>query len=133
MKHVEVVAAVIKKEGKIFCCQRGPGRELEGFYEFPGGKIKDGETKEAALKREIEEELKSSISVDEYIMTVEHDYPTFHITMYAFYCTLLSGQLDLTEHTNKKWCTINELALLDFAPADIPIVKKVLKSPLFFG
>ena len=125
MKTINVVAAIIIKDNKIFICQRGPGRSLAGYYEFPGGKIENGETHQQALIREIKEELKSEISVDKYFMTVEHDYETFHLTMHTYLCTLLSGELILSEHANKAWCFPNELEKYEFAPADKPIIDKL--------
>ncbi len=134
MKNVEVVCAVIKnKDNKIFVCERGPGRALEGFWEFPGGKREEGETNEEALIREIEEELDSLIKVDKYLMTVEHTYPDmppykgFHITMHAYLCELIKGKLELSEHIAAKWADENDLRSLEFADADKPIVEKLLK------
>lgn len=126
MKKVEVVAAVIQKDNKIFCAQRNLSKSMGGKWEFPGGKIELGETKEEALVREIKEELDSDILVDKYLMTVEHDYPTFHITMHAYSCTLVKGKLTLKEHNNSVWLSKEELLSLDWADADKPIVNKLL-------
>ena len=126
MKKVEVVAAVIQKDNKIFCAQRNLSKSMGGKWEFPGGKIEIGETKEEALVREIKEELDSDIVVDKYLMTVEHDYSTFHITMHAYLCTLVKGELTLKEHNDSIWLTKEELLSLDWAEADMPIVNKVL-------
>lgn len=123
---MEVVAAVIvNNKGEYFCCRRGSGRALEGYLEFPGGKTEPLESKENALKREIEEELYSKINILKFITTVEHDYTDFHITMHAYLCELLSGDLTLTEHTEKKWLSPKDMNLADFAPADRPIVEKL--------
>ena len=130
MKHVEVVCALIQNEnGKIFCCQRGPGRALEGKWEFPGGKIEPNETQEQAIFREIKEELKSKIEVIKYIGVSNYDYTElekpFSITMYAYLCKLISGNLELTEHISSKWCSVDEMMQMDFATADILFLKKV--------
>ena len=127
MKHIEVVCALIQnEEGKIFCCKRGPGRALANKWEFPGGKIEQNETKEEALVREIKEELKSDIKVIKYIGVSKHEYTDlekpFSITMYAYLCKLIDGDLELTEHVDSCWTTINEMKLLDFAAADIPLI-----------
>ena len=127
MKKVEVVAAIIQKDNKIFCAQRNLSKSMGGKWEFPGGKIEAGETREEALVREIKEELDSDIIVDKYLMTVEHDYPTFHITMHAYLCTLVKGELILKEHNDSIWLTKEELSSLDLADADKPIVNKIIK------
>ena len=130
MKKVEVVAAVIQKDNKIFCAQRNLSKSMGGKWEFPGGKIEVGETKEEALVREIKEELDSDIVVDKYLMTVEHDYPTFHITMHAYLCTLVKGKLLLKEHNDSVWLSKEELLSLDWADADKPIVKEIIKNDI---
>lgn len=126
MRRIEVVAAVIEKDDKIFCAQRNLTKSMGGKWEFPGGKIEVGETNEEALVREISEEFDSEIKVNEYIMTVEHDYPTFHITMHAYLCTLVNGELKLKEHNDSTWLTKENLLTLDWADADKPIVKKLI-------
>lgn len=127
MKVVEVVAAVIKKDNKIFCAQRNLSKSMGGKWEFPGGKIEEGEAREEALVREIKEELDSDIAVDKYLMTIEHDYPTFHITMHAYLCTLVKGELTLKEHNDSAWLSKEELLELDWAEADKPIVDMILR------
>ena len=127
MKHVEVVCALIQNEdGKIFCCQRGPGRALANKWEFPGGKIEENETKEEALIREIREELKSDIEVIKYIGISNHKYADlekpFSITMYAYLCKLIKGDLELTEHIDSRYADVNEMKLMDFAGADVPLI-----------
>ncbi len=131
MKIIEVVAAVIKKDGKILATQRGYG-EFKGGCEFPGGKPEVGETKEQALKREIKEELNADIEVNDYICTVEYDYPNFHLTMHTYFSTLLSDNLELVyhdeerlEHESMKWLSKDELENVDWLGADIEIVKKL--------
>ncbi len=131
MKHVEVVCALIQnKDGKIFCCQRGHGRALEGKWEFPGGKIEPNETNEQAIVREIKEELKSDIEVIQYIGTSNYEYKElekpFSITMYAYLCRLLSGELELTEHISSKWVTLEEMKKMDFAQADILVLEYLI-------
>ena len=125
MKHVEVVCALIEnEEGKIFCCKRGPGRALEGYWEFPGGKVEAHETHEETIVREIKEELKSDIIPLEYIGGSNYTYPDmppykgFSITMYAYRCKLVKGNLELTEHVEKAWKTKAEMKNMNFAEAD---------------
>ena len=125
MKKIEVVAAIIQNENKIFCAQRNLFKSNGGKWEFPGGKIETGETREDALIREIKEEFDGDIVVDKYIMTVEYDYPTFHITMHAYLCTLLKKELTLKEHNDSIWLTKKELLNLDWAEADLPIVNMI--------
>ena len=127
MKHVEVVCAVIRNDkNEIFCCKRGPGRALEGYWEFPGGKVESNETHEETIIREIKEELKSVIEPIRYIGVSNYEYAAlekpFSITMYAYECKLISGELELTEHTEKKWVKDADLDKVNFAPADRPIV-----------
>ncbi|MBN2693854.1 (deoxy)nucleoside triphosphate pyrophosphohydrolase [bacterium] len=128
MKIIEVVAAVIIKNGKILCTQRGYNRvDYVSFkYEFPGGKIEIGETQEEALKREIQEELKIDIEILKKYITVEHSYPDFKIIMHSFICKTYSAEPELTEHINSVWLEKNYLTTLDWAPADLPIVLKLV-------
>lgn len=124
MKEIEVVAAIIHENGKIFATQRGYG-EFAGGWEFPGGKLEKGESPEHALVREIQEELNTTIEVGELIETVEYDYPTFHLKMYCYLCQRVSGQLDLLEHSAAKWLTKETLTSVDWLPADIAVVEKL--------
>lgn len=132
MKHVEVVCAVIRNDNnEIFCCKRGPGRVLDGFWEFPGGKVEPYETHEETIVREIKEELKTTIEPLKYIGVSNHEYTDlekpFSITMYAYECKLIEGELELTEHTEKKWVKVEDLKNINFAAADLPIVKLITK------
>lgn len=124
MKTIRVVAAVILSEGKIFVTQRGYG-DFKGGWEFPGGKIEDGETPEAALKREILEELDTEITVGELIDTIEYDYPEFHLSMDCFWCEILSGNLVLKEHEAARWLDKENLYSVDWLPADVSLIEKV--------
>ncbi len=126
MKQIEVVAAIIRKEGKLFATQRGYG-DFKDWWEFPGGKMEPGETPEEALIREIREELSTEISVDEFLCTVEYDYPAFHLTMHCFLCSLLTEALHLNEHEAAQWLRNDELDSVNWLPADM-IVIEVLKT-----
>jgi len=126
MKQIEVVAAIIRKEDKIFATQRGYG-EWKDWWEFPGGKKEAGETPEEALKREIQEELETEISVDEFLCTVEYDYPKFRLTMHCYWCHIESGCLTLNEHEAARWLTKDELDSVKWLPADKEVVDKVKK------
>lgn len=128
MKTIEVVAAVILRGNKVFCTQRGYG-DFKDMWEFPGGKMEPGETPQEALIREIREELATEIEVGEFIHTIEWDYPKFHLTMHCFFCTVLSGKLELLEHEAAQWVEREKLDEVDWLPADrtiIPMVKNYL-------
>ena len=149
MKQIEVVAAIIRKGDKIFATQRGYG-DFKDWWEFPGGKMEAGESPEEALIREIHEELSTEISVDEFLCTVEYDYPNlavgracsrsenskqglvssrstaaFHLTMHCYLCSLLSEALHLNEHEAAKWLTNDELDSVEWLPADLEVVEKM--------
>lgn len=126
MNRLEVVAAIIRKENHIFSTQRGYG-EWKDWWEFPGGKIEPGETPENALKREILEELSTEINVNEFLCTVEYDYPKFHLTMHCYLCSLLTEALHLNEHEAAKWLSKDELDSVKWLPTDETIIEK-LKS-----
>ena len=129
MKTVRVVAAAIKAEnGKgqpiIFATQRGYG-DLKGGWEFPGGKIEEGETPQEALKREIMEELDTEISVGDLIDTIEYDYPAFHLSMDCFWCQIVKGDLVLKEHEAAKWLSKDELDSVEWLPADVTLIDQI--------
>ena len=124
MKHIEVVAAIIRKGDRIFATQRGYG-EWQDWWEFPGGKMEAGETPEEALKREIREELSTEISVDEFLCTVDYDYPQFHLTMHCYLCSLIGEALHLNEHEAAKWLTKDELDGVKWLPADLEVVQTI--------
>ena len=149
MKQIEVVAAIIRKDDKIFATLRGLASDkaagkreqsqtclssaeweqasLEGKagWEFPGGKMESGETPEEALKREIWEELETKIVVERLVQTVEYDYPAFHLTMHCFWCHIESGSLTLKEHEAAKWLSMNNLDSVEWLPADLEVVKRL--------
>lgn len=124
MKQIKVVAAIIRKGDKIFATQRGYG-EWKDWWEFPGGKMEMDETPQEALKREIREELSTEISVDEFVCTVEYDYPKFHLTMHCFLCSLQMEALHLNEHEAARWLSIDELKSVEWLPADLEVVEKI--------
>ena len=125
MKRIEVVAAIIHdSEGRIFATQRGYG-EWKDWWEFPGGKMEEGETPEEALKREIWEELETRIAVERLVETVEWDYPDFHLTMHCYLCLVKSGHLELKEHEAARWLNKNDLESVNWLPADWEIVRKI--------
>ena len=124
MKQIEVVAAVILHEGNIFATQRGYG-EWKDWWEFPGGKVETGETPEEALQREIWEELSMEINVDEYLCTVEFDYPKFHLSMHCYVCSLLTEALHLNEHEAASWLKNSELDSVKWLPADVKVIERL--------
>ena len=126
MKQIEVVAAIIRRGDKIFATQRGYG-DFKDWWEFPGGKMEAGETPEEALKREIREELSTEISVDEFLCTVEYDYPAFHLTMHCYLCSLLTEALHLNEHEAAQWLVKEELDSVKWLPADVKVVERIKK------
>ena len=128
MRSIEVVAAIIHQDNRIFATQRGYS-DFKGGWEFPGGKVEPGETPEAALVREIREELAVEISVGELLTTVEYDYPNFHLTMHCYLCQLIGGELRLLEHQAARWLGKGELYSVEWLPADvgvIPLVERIL-------
>lgn len=124
MKTIRVVAAVIRDGDKIFATQRGYGEYKDG-WEFPGGKIEEGETPQEALEREIFEELDTEIAVGNLIKTIEYDYPTFHLSMDCFWATVKSGHLELKEAEAARWLSKEELDEVEWLPADLELVDKI--------
>ena len=125
MKTIEVVAAIIKKDDKIFITKRSYGEFID-MWEFPGGKVEVGETQEEALIREIKEELELDITNLNYLTTVEYDYPSFHLIMHCFICEICGGILSLNAHNDAKWVSLEQLASQKWIPADIEVVEKLL-------
>ena len=126
-KTIKVVAAIIRKGNAVFATQRGYG-DYKDWWEFPGGKIEIGETPQAALVREIKEELNSEIQVEQYLTTVEHDYPEFHLSMDCYWCKVKSGKLTLIEHEAAKWLPLDNLHQVNWLPADVKVVEAIEKS-----
>ena len=123
MKHIEVVAGIIRDGGKVFATQRGYG-DYKDFWEFPGGKVEAGETPEQALARELKEELAIDVNVGEFVCTVEHDYPAFHLTMHCYFCTIAGGKApELLEHEAARWLASSELHGVNWLPADVKVVE----------
>ena len=128
MRKIEVVAAVLVRDGRVFATQRGYG-EFKDKWEFPGGKMEAGEGREEALRREIREELDAEIAVGKLLCAVEYDYPAFHLTMHCYLCSVVSGTLVLKEHESARWLSADGLESVDWLPADIqviPIIRKCL-------
>lgn len=127
MNQIEVVAAIIHDaENRIFATQRGYG-EWEGWWEFPGGKMEAGESREEALQREILEELETRIAIERPVTTVEYDYPKFHLKMHCFWCRVEDGSLTLKEHEAARWLGKNEFDSVQWLPADLDVVEKLKK------
>ncbi|UBX50033.1 (deoxy)nucleoside triphosphate pyrophosphohydrolase [Providencia alcalifaciens] len=129
-KHIEVVAAVLKNENKFLAVQRGFSKldYISHKWEFPGGKVEAGETLVAAIIRELSEELKITVTDPKFLLTIEHSYPDFDITMHCFVIELPNRTVELTEHINSLWLSKEELIKVDWASADIPAVEKILTT-----
>ena len=124
MKKIEVVAAIIQRDGAYFATQRGYG-EFEGLWEFPGGKIEPGESRESALKREIQEELGIDITINNFLCTTDYDYPSFHLTMHCYLCRVETGEIELREHKSARWLTIELHDSVEWLPADKEFIDKL--------
>ena len=124
MKKIEVVAAILHRDGAYFATQRGYG-EFEGMWEFPGGKIEHGESSEDALKREIQEELGVDIVIEDLICTTEYDYPSFHLTMHCYLCRVEAGEIELREHKSARWLRPEELGSVEWLPADKDVISRL--------
>lgn len=127
MPTIQVAAAIIIRNGEVFATQRGYG-EWKGWWEFPGGKIEPGECPQEALKREIKEELDADIAVGDLLDTVEWDYPTFHLTMHCYVCTLESESLNLNEHSDAAWLTKDTLESVKWLPADLVLLENIAEK-----
>ncbi len=127
MKHIEVVAALTIREDSVLVAQRQKG-EFAGMWEFPGGKIESGETHEQALQREILEELSLPISVDQFFMTINYQYPSFHLTMHCYICTALQPKFENLEHSEVRFVQFRDLPNMNWIPADVEVVEKLLKK-----
>ena len=128
VKSIEVVAAIIRKEDRLFATQRGYG-EWKDWWEWPGGKMEPGETPQQALRREIREELDAEISVEKFLTTIEWDYPKFHLTMHCYICSLVNDALHLNEHEAARWLRADELHSVNWLPADdqlLPFLRQEL-------
>ena len=124
MKRIEVVAAVIVRDDEVLATRRGYG-EWQGWWEFPGGKMEAGESPRDALRREIREELDAEIEVGRLLETVEWDYPSFHLTMHCFICSLVSGSMNLNEHEAAAWLTKENIGSVKWLPADEGLIGRI--------
>ena len=134
MKQIEVVAAIIRRGDSVFATQRGYG-EWKDYWEYPGGKVEKGESPEAALVREIWEELDTEINIDKYLTTIEWDYPAFHLTMHCYICSLFTDALHLNEHEDARWLSAADLGSVNWLPADyqlLPLIEKELSHLVMF-
>ena len=129
MNTIHVVAAVIRHEGRIFATQRGYG-EWKDWWEFPGGKIEPGESPEAALRREIREELGCEIAIGDLLTTIEYDYPTFHLSMQCYCCRLINSEPHLLEHEDARWLLPADLPTLRWLPADLSLIRQLATADL---
>lgn len=129
MKTIEVVAAIIHKDNCYLATQRGYG-DFEGMWEFPGGKIEEGESREEALKREIKEELDVEVKIEKFLCIVDYDYPNFHLTMHCYHCSIGDGEIRLLEHQSAKWLTKDELNEVEWLPADIAVIERLCDTKL---
>ncbi|MBR5906949.1 MAG: (deoxy)nucleoside triphosphate pyrophosphohydrolase [Bacteroidales bacterium] len=127
LKSIEVVAAVIVRDGSLFATQRGYG-DFKDMWEFPGGKMERGETPQDALVREIREELDAEITVGDLIKTVEYDYPAFHLKMHCFLCSLKSDDIVLKEHEAARWLSKKDLRSVNWLPADLSVIETLEQS-----
>ena len=130
MKTINVVAAIIRDGNRVFATQRGYGDYKDG-WEFPGGKIKTGETPQKALVREIKEELDTEVVVGDLLTIIEYDYPTFHLSMQCFWCQIVEGTLVLKEHEAARWLDLESIDSVDWLPADqtiIPLLKEKMED-----
>lgn len=127
-KRINVVGAVLQKNGKILAARRSDSMSLPGMWEFPGGKIEPGETKEQALSRELREELLIIAEVGDHVETTEHEYDFGVVVLSTFYCALLDGEPTLTEHSEIRWVLPEEMSLLEWAPADVPAVTRIVQQ-----
>lgn len=123
LKRIKVVGAVLVHDGRVFAAKRGPGKSMAGYWEFPGGKVEADETPEAALARELREELKIDVTVGEFIVTATHEAGTAVIELSTYLCTIIEGVPVLTEHEEFRWLPVSELSDVEWAPADIPTVE----------
>ena len=126
MKNIEVVAAILRKDDRIFATEKGYG-EFKGYWEFPGGKVEPGESLEEALRREIREELQVEIHIEEKFTELDYD-PHFHLTMHCYFCSVLSGEITLVEATDARWLKKEELNTVNWLPADISLIEELKKQ-----
>ncbi len=129
-KQIKVVAALIRRDDLVFATQRGYG-EYKDWWEFPGGKVKAGETPQKALAREIREELDTEISVESFLTRVEYDYPEFHLVMDCFWCRIIEGELRLLEHEAAKWLPLSDLRQVNWLPADVLVIEEIERRQAF--
>lgn len=130
MDTIKVVCGIIFHDNKIFVCRRKPGKSLSGFWEFPGGKIEENETRQESLARELIEELDMQVSINNFIGTSVHDYGTFKIELLGYKCTLVNYEGKLTDHDKYDWIKPENLLTKNLAPADIPLAEIIINEQL---
>ena len=126
-KTIRVVAAVILQDEQVLATRRGYGK-YKDWWEFPGGKVEEGETPEMAIVREIREELDVHIEVESFLTTVEYDYPEFHLSMDCYWCRLQEGQIRLLEHEAARWLPVHDLRQVHWLPADVLVIEEIEKT-----
>jgi 8-oxo-dGTP diphosphatase len=127
LKTIHVVGAVIVRGGKVLATQRGYG-DYAGWWEFPGGKIEPGEAPEAALRREIREELDTEISIGRFLCTTEYDYPKFHLSMRCYLCSIEGREIKLVEHKSAAWVNRDDIFSLKWLGADLPVIEHIISE-----